>query len=50
MISYQGLIFEDRCLAVNAPPEKIFRVFSGIGGDRGWFYAQFLRMKAKGSG
>ncbi|MBI4803175.1 MAG: DUF2867 domain-containing protein [Elusimicrobia bacterium] len=41
-IDTEGLIFEDRYLTVNAPPEKIFRVFSGIGGKRGWFYAQFL--------
>lgn len=38
----EGLIFEDRFINVAAPPEKVFRVFSGIGGDRGWFYAQFL--------
>ncbi|OGS47892.1 MAG: hypothetical protein A3J79_02800 [Elusimicrobia bacterium RIFOXYB2_FULL_62_6] len=41
-IDTEGLIYEDRFIAVNAPPEKVFRVFCGIGGDRGWFYAQFL--------
>ena len=41
-IDTEGLILEDRSVSVNAPPENIFSVFSGIGGDRGWFYAQFL--------
>ena len=41
-IDTEGLILEDRYLTVNAPPHKIFSVFSGIGGGRGWFYAQFL--------
>lgn len=41
-IDAEGLILEDRYITVAAPPGKIFAVFSGIGGDRGWFYAQFL--------
>ncbi|OGS07285.1 MAG: hypothetical protein A2270_08650 [Elusimicrobia bacterium RIFOXYA12_FULL_51_18] len=41
-IDTEGLILEDRYISVNAPPDRIFSVFSGIGGDRGWLYAQFL--------
>ncbi|MFH1619599.1 MAG: SDR family oxidoreductase [bacterium] len=38
----EGLIADDRISEVNAPAERTFSVFSGIGGDRGWFYADFL--------
>jgi uncharacterized protein YbjT (DUF2867 family) len=31
-----GLIREARSLYVGATPEAVFRVFSGLGGDRGW--------------
>ena len=36
-IDKEGLVLEDRSLDVLAPPEAIFQVFSGIGGERGWF-------------
>ncbi len=32
----EGLIRDVRTIHVNAPPEGVFRVLSGIGGDRGW--------------
>ena len=32
----QGVLFERRRLRVDAPPEAVFRTFSGIGGQRGW--------------
>jgi uncharacterized protein YbjT (DUF2867 family)/uncharacterized protein YndB with AHSA1/START domain len=32
----EGLIREVRTLPVAAPPEAVFRVFSGLGGERGW--------------
>ncbi|HSF39138.1 MAG TPA: DUF2867 domain-containing protein [Thermoanaerobaculia bacterium] len=32
----EGLIREVRTLHVPLPPERVFRVFSGLGGDRGW--------------
>jgi len=32
----QGMLFERRERLVNAPQETVFRVFSGIGGQRGW--------------
>jgi uncharacterized protein YbjT (DUF2867 family) len=38
----EGLIFEDRYVTVKTVPEKVFRVFSGIGGGRGWFYLNWL--------
>jgi len=41
-IDTEGLILQDHYLPVEAPAEKVFRVFSGIGGSRGWFYGQWL--------
>jgi uncharacterized protein YbjT (DUF2867 family) len=32
----RGLVREVRSLHVEAPPDAVFRVFSGLGGDRGW--------------
>ncbi len=32
----QGLIREVRSLHVDAPPEAVFRVVTGLGGERGW--------------
>ncbi len=32
----QGMLIERRRLSVDASPESVFRVFSGIGGERGW--------------
>ncbi|MBP7963420.1 MAG: SDR family oxidoreductase [Caldilineaceae bacterium] len=32
----QGMIMERRQITVNAPPEAVFRVFTGLGGKRGW--------------
>ncbi|MFO1464026.1 MAG: SDR family oxidoreductase [bacterium] len=37
----EGMILEVRKTEVEAPPERVFAVFSGIGGDRGWFYADW---------
>lgn len=34
----EGLILEHRRRPVNASPETVFKVFSGIGGERGWFF------------
>ncbi|OIO01665.1 MAG: hypothetical protein AUJ51_08130 [Elusimicrobia bacterium CG1_02_56_21] len=38
----EGLIRHAHVLSVEAPAETVFKVFSGIGGERGWFYAQWL--------
>ncbi len=32
----QGMLIERREIHVGAPPSEVFRVFSGIGGERGW--------------
>ncbi len=32
----QGLIIERREIEVNAPAESVYRLFSGLGGERGW--------------
>ena len=34
----EGMIIEKRQLEVAASPEAVYRAFTGIGGDRGWFY------------
>ncbi len=34
----EGMILERRQKPVAAPPERVFRVFSGLGGRRGWLY------------
>ncbi len=38
----EGMIFERRTLTAAASAEAVFRVIAGIGGDRGWFYADSL--------
>lgn len=37
----EGMILEQRQRTVQAPPETVYRVFSGLGGHRGWFYADW---------
>ncbi len=32
----QGMLIERRQMIVNAKPEMVFQVFSGLGGERGW--------------
>lgn len=34
----EGMLIEKRQKIVNAEPERIFKVFTRIGGDRGWFF------------
>jgi hypothetical protein len=38
----EGMICEERRTAVAAPAEIVFAVFMGIGGERGWLYADWL--------
>jgi uncharacterized protein YbjT (DUF2867 family)/uncharacterized protein YndB with AHSA1/START domain len=38
----EGMINERRQLVVNAPPEDVYRVFSGLGGQRGWLFFDVL--------
>jgi len=37
----EGMIVERRQLPVPAPPEALFRSFAGLGGERGWLYANW---------
>jgi hypothetical protein len=34
----EGLMIEQRQKVVDAPPEAVFRAYTGLGGDRGWLY------------
>jgi hypothetical protein len=38
----KGLQLERRQGLVNAPPEEVYRVFAGLGGERGWLYADWM--------
>lgn len=38
----EGLQIERRQQAVDAPPDDVFAVFSRLGGDEGWLYANWL--------
>jgi hypothetical protein len=40
--SREGLVVERREIAVRAPPAAAFRVFSGLGGERGWLAGSWL--------
>ena len=39
--SRHGMIVERRKRTVAAPAEDVYRVFTGIGGDRGWYFANW---------
>lgn len=34
----EGMVFEHRRRHVAAPPERVYRVFTSLGGERGWLY------------
>ena len=36
------LLSDTQTVAVQAPPEELFRAVSSIGGERGWYYADWL--------
>jgi uncharacterized protein YbjT (DUF2867 family)/uncharacterized protein YndB with AHSA1/START domain len=38
----EGMINERRQLVVDAPPEDVYRIFSGLGGQRGWLFFDML--------
>ncbi|MDD2806639.1 MAG: DUF2867 domain-containing protein [Elusimicrobiales bacterium] len=38
----EGMISHAHVLDIDAPPGAVYRVFSGVGGERGWFYGQWL--------
>jgi hypothetical protein len=37
----EGMIVEQRQVEIAAPSQEVFATFSGIGGQRGWFYADW---------
>ena len=37
----EGIIVEQRHQVVAATPERVFRIFTGLGGERGWLYADW---------
>ena len=38
LTTVEGMIIEHRALQVSLPPERLFRSFTGLGGERGWLY------------
>jgi uncharacterized protein YbjT (DUF2867 family) len=38
LTTHEGMIIEQRQRLVRATPEKVFRIFTGLGGKRGWLY------------
>jgi len=40
--SDRGMNIERRQRVVAAPPETVYRIFTGLGGERGWLYANWL--------
>lgn len=41
LASQEGIVLERRQQVVEASPEDVFKVFSGLGGERGWLYADW---------
>jgi len=42
ILKHQGFFVDYRWMLVNASPEKVFRVFTHMGGQLGWLYADWL--------
>ncbi len=42
ILKHEGFFIDHRRLLVKAPPGRVFQVFSGLGGQRGWLYADWL--------
>ena len=40
--THEGMVLERRQRHVSAPSPDVFRIFTGLGGDRGWLYANWL--------
>lgn len=41
-VKHEGFFIDHRCETVQAPPEKVFRVVTDLGGADGWLYANWL--------
>jgi len=42
LITREGMIIERRALQVDASPDAAYQAFTGLGGERGWLYANWL--------
>jgi uncharacterized protein YbjT (DUF2867 family) len=40
--THEGLLFERRSHTASVPAEVVYRVFTGLGGKRGWLYADWI--------
>jgi len=42
VVKHQGFFVDHRWVVVNATPEKVFQIFTSMGGKNGWPYANWL--------
>lgn len=42
LTTHEGMLLERRVRVVNASPSSVYKVFTGIGGERGWFTYNYL--------
>jgi uncharacterized protein YbjT (DUF2867 family) len=42
LTTHEGMHIESRQQMVDAPPEVVYEIFTGLGGERGWLYANWL--------
>jgi uncharacterized protein YbjT (DUF2867 family) len=42
ILKHQGFFIDHRWMTVDAPPEKVFKLFTNMGGQNGWPYADWL--------
>jgi uncharacterized protein YbjT (DUF2867 family) len=42
LVDRRGMLIEQRQATVDLPPEPLFRAFTGLGGDRGWLYWNWI--------
>jgi uncharacterized protein YbjT (DUF2867 family) len=42
LTTVEGMMIERRSLPVNLPPRAVFRSFTGLGGDRGWLFLNWV--------
>jgi uncharacterized protein YbjT (DUF2867 family) len=41
LTTQEGMILEQRMLAIQASPQRVFQAFTGLGGETGWLYANW---------
>ncbi len=42
LTTIEGMMLERRTAQLDAPPSVVFRTFTGLGGDRGWLYLNWV--------